>query len=162
VIPPPSQVDPAEFRQLLGRFATGVTILTAHAPDGTLQGMTANSLASVSLVPPLVLVSIDHRAAMHGTFLQVRSFAINILSAGQEALSRRFANSVDDRFDGVGYHTSPRGLVLLDGALAHLECEREALHEAGDHTIVVARVVAGAAHDRRPLCYFRGGYAELA
>ena len=155
-------VDPAEFRQLLGRFTTGVCILTAHAADGELQGMTANSLSSVSLVPPLVLLSIDHRARMHPTLTTCRAFAVNILSAGQEAVSRRFAAEHPDRFDGVGYHVSPRGLVLLDGALAHLELEREACHEAGDHTIVVGRVMAGAAHDGRPLCYFRGGYAALA
>ena len=77
-------------------------------------------------------------------------------------MSRRFANDHDDRFEGVGYQESPRGLVLLDGALAHLEVERETCHEAGDHTIVIGRVVGGAAHEGRPLCYFRGGYAALA
>lgn len=155
-------VDPAEFRQLMGRFATGVCVLTARTAEGRLQGMTANSLSSVSLVPPLVLVSIDHRAAMHPTLTTCTAFAINILSAGQEAVSRRFANDHEDRFDGVGYQESQRGLVLLDGALAHLEVEREACHEAGDHTLVIGRVVAGTAHDGRPLCYFRGGYAALA
>jgi flavin reductase (DIM6/NTAB) family NADH-FMN oxidoreductase RutF len=158
----PLAVDAAEFRQLMGRFATGVCVLTAHAADGELQGMTANSLSSVSLHPPLVLLSIDHRARMHPTLSTCRAFAINILAAGQEAVSRRFAAEHPDRFDGVGYHVSPRGLVLLDGALAHLEIEREACHEAGDHTLVVGRVVAGAAHEGRPLCYFRGGYAALA
>lgn len=158
----PLAVDPAEFRQLMGRFATGVCILTAHAADGELQGMTANSLSSVSLVPPLLLLSIDHLAKMHRTLTTCRAFTVNVLSAGQEALSRRFAAEHEDRFDGVGYHVSPRGLVLLDGALAHIEVEREACHEAGDHTIVVGRVLAGAAHEGRPLCYFRGGYAALA
>lgn len=155
-------VEPAEFRQLLGRFTTGVCVLTARTPDGRLQGMTANSLSSISLVPPLVLVSIDHRAAMHSTLTACRAFAVNILSAGQEGVSRRFASDHEDRFDGVGYRESPRGLVLLDGALAHLEVERETCHEAGDHTLVIGRVVAGAAHEGRPLCYFRGGYAALA
>jgi flavin reductase (DIM6/NTAB) family NADH-FMN oxidoreductase RutF len=155
-------VDPAEFRQLLGRFTTGVCVLTAHTADGRLQGMTANSLSSVSLVPPLVLLSIDHRAAMHPTLTTCRAFAVNILGAGQEGVSRRFANDHEDRFEGVGYQESPRGLVLLDGALAHLEVERETCHEAGDHTIVIGRVVGGAAHEGRPLCYFRGGYAALA
>jgi flavin reductase (DIM6/NTAB) family NADH-FMN oxidoreductase RutF len=155
-------VEPAEFRQLLGRFTTGVCVLTARTADGRLQGMTANSLSSISLVPPLVLVSIDHRAAMHHTLTNCRAFAVNILSTGQEGVSRRFASDHEDRFDGVGYRESPRGLVLLDGALAHLEVERETCHEAGDHTLVIGRVVAGAAHEGRPLCYFRGGYAALA
>jgi flavin reductase (DIM6/NTAB) family NADH-FMN oxidoreductase RutF len=155
-------VEPAEFRQLLGRFTTGVCILTARTADGRLQGMTANSLSSISLVPPLVLVSIDHRAAMHPTLTTCRAFAVNILSAGQEGVSRRFASDHEDRFDGVGYQETQAGLVLLDGALAHLEVERETCHEAGDHTLVIGRVVGGAAHEGRPLCYFRGGYAALA
>jgi flavin reductase (DIM6/NTAB) family NADH-FMN oxidoreductase RutF len=155
-------VDQAQFRQLLGRFATGVTVLTARDADGRPHGMTANSLASVSLEPPLVLLSIDHAAAMHELLTTGPAFAINILSSTQETLSRRFAQEREERFDGVGYQDSPRGLILLDGALAHLECERVATHEAGDHTILVGLVVAGAANEGRPLCYFRGGYASLA
>ena len=155
-------VDEAQFRQLLGRFATGVTVITARDADGHPRGMTANSLASVSLEPPLVLVSIDHAAAMHDLLMTSPAFAINILASNQETVSRRFAQDREARFDGVGYQESPRGLFLLDGALAHLECEREATHEAGDHTILVGRVVAGTTRDSRPLCYFRGGYASLA
>lgn len=155
-------VDQAQFRQLLGRFATGVTVITARAADGRPHGMTANSLASVSLDPPLILLSIDHAAAMHKLLTTGPAFAVNVLASTQETVSRRFAQDRDERFDGVGYQDSPRGLILLDGALAHLECERVATHEAGDHTILVGRVIAGSANDGRPLCYFRGGYASLA
>jgi len=155
-------VDQAHFRQLLGRFATGVTVITARDAEGRPHGMTANSLSSVSLEPPLILLSIDHEASMHGLLVTSPAFAVNILSASQEAVSRRFAQDREERFDGVGYQESPRGLVLLDGALAHLECERVATHEAGDHTILVGLVVAGNANEGRPLCYFRGGYASLA
>ena len=155
-------VDQAHFRQLLGRFATGVTVITARDADGRPHGMTANSLASVSLEPPLILLSIDHEASMHGLLVSTAAFAVNILSSSQETVSRRFAQDREERFDGVGYQESPRGLILLDGALAHLECERVATHEAGDHTILVGRVVAGNANEGRPLCYFRGGYASLA
>lgn len=155
-------VDQAHFRQLLGRFATGVTVITARDGDGRPHGMTANSLASVSLEPPLILLSIDHEASMHRLLITSPVFAVNILSSAQEAVSRRFAEERDERFDGVGYQESPRGLILLDGALAHLECERVATHEAGDHTILVGQVMAGAAFEGRPLCYFRGGYASLA
>jgi flavin reductase (DIM6/NTAB) family NADH-FMN oxidoreductase RutF len=157
-----SAVDQAQFRQLLGRFATGVTVITARDPEGRPHGMTANSLASVSLEPPLLLLSIDHGAAMHGLLLTAPVFAVNILASNQETVSRRFAVDRAERFEGIGYQESPRGLILLDGALAHLECERDATHEAGDHTILVGRVVAGTALDGRPLCYFRGGYASLA
>jgi flavin reductase (DIM6/NTAB) family NADH-FMN oxidoreductase RutF len=155
-------VDPAQFRQLLGRFATGVAVITVIGPDGRPCGMTANSLASVSLIPPLVSVSIDHRAEMHALITKTETFVANILAQDQEALSRRFADPHDDRFDGVGYHLSPDGGVLLEGAVAHIECCREVMHEAGDHTIVIGRVVAGTTTERRPLLYFRGGYAALA
>lgn len=158
----PNAVDQAQFRQLLGRFATGVTVLTARDANGRPHGMTANSLASVSLEPPLILLSIDHEAAMHDLLVSAPAFAVNILASNQETVSRRFAQDRDERFDGIGYQESPRGLILLDGALAHIECERAATHEAGDHTILVGSVVAGSAREGRPLCYFRGGYASLA
>ena len=136
-------------------------VLTANDIEGRPHGMTVNSLTSVSLVPPLLLVCIDHQATMHDTLLAERRFAANILSAPQEALARRFAGKHDDRFDGIGYHLGESGLVLLDGALAHLECEREVVHPAGDHSVIVARVVGGRAVDGRPLLYYRGGYAVL-
>ena len=157
----PSELDPAQFRELLGRFATGVTILTVTAPDGRPLGMTANSLASVSLRPPLVSVCVDCEAEMHNAILSVRQFVVNILCSNQESLARRFADKHEDRFDGVGYHLSPDGLILLDGTLAHIECERHAEYSSGDHTIVVGRVVGGETSDGRPLLYYRGGYATL-
>ena len=157
-----AQTAKTQIRDLFGRFATGVTVITARDADGRPHGMTANSLASVSLEPPLILLSIDHEASMHGLLVTTTAFAVNILSSAQETVSRRFAQDREERFDGVGYQESPRGLILLDGALAHLECERVTTHEAGDHTILVGRVVAGNANEGRPLCYFRGGYASLA
>jgi flavin reductase (DIM6/NTAB) family NADH-FMN oxidoreductase RutF len=125
------------------------------------QGMTASSLASVSLHPPLVSVCIDHAAAMHDVIAAAPVFVVNILESAQEALSRRFADRHDDRFDGIGYHRSPDGLVLLDGALAHIECERFAVHPGGDHSIVLGRVIGGSTGDGHPLLYYRGGYAAL-
>lgn len=154
-------VDDSQFRQLLGRFATGVAVVTVTSPDGRPHGMTANSLASVSLRPPLLSVSIDRAAAMHDLIVRADQFVVNVLASHQEALSRRFADPHDDRFDGVGYYMSQEGGVLLDGALAHIECARHESVEAGDHTIVIGRVLAGAASDGRPLLYYRGGYAAL-
>jgi flavin reductase (DIM6/NTAB) family NADH-FMN oxidoreductase RutF len=154
-------VDAAQFRQLLGRFATGVSILTVTASDGRLLGMTANSLASVSLYPPLISVCVDHEAEMHGVILQVEQFAVNVLSSSQETLARRFADKHEDRFDGVGYQVTPDGLILLGGALAHIECQRYADYPGGDHTIVLGRVVGGSTGKGRPLLYYRGGYAAL-
>ena len=145
----------------MGRFATGVTVLTVDGPGDRPLGMTASSLASVSLVPPLVSVCIDHEAELHDTILAAPVFVVNILESGQEVLSRRFADRHEDRFDGVGYHRSPEGLVLLDGALAHLECEHFARHPGGDHTIVIGRVIGGQTSEGRPLLYYRGGYGAL-
>jgi flavin reductase (DIM6/NTAB) family NADH-FMN oxidoreductase RutF len=154
-------VDPSHFRQLLGHFATGVTILTVTTPAGRPLGMTANTLVSVSLRPPLISVCVDRTADIHDAILQADEFAVNLLSSPQETLARRFADQHEDRFDGVGYSLSPEGLLLLDGALAYIECERQAEYPAGDHTIVVARVIGGATAEGRPLLYYRGGYAAL-
>jgi flavin reductase (DIM6/NTAB) family NADH-FMN oxidoreductase RutF len=152
-------VEPPQFRQLLGRFATGVTVLTSRLPDGEPIGMTANSLASVSLDPPLVLVSVEKRHDMHTAMEKGTHFVFNILSSEQEALSRRFAASEKDRFRGVSYRENQSGIAILDGVVAHIECEKQAAVPGGDHTIFIGLVVGGDATDRRPLLYYRGGYA---
>jgi flavin reductase (DIM6/NTAB) family NADH-FMN oxidoreductase RutF len=157
----PAEIDPSQFRQLLGRFATGVTILTVATPDGRPLGMTANSLASVSLHPPLISVCVDREAEMHDAILSAPQFVVNVLASPQEALARRFSDKHEDRFDGVGYRLSPEGLILLDGVLAHIECDRYVQYPGGDHTLVVGRVTGGTAGDGRPLLYYRGGYAAL-
>jgi 3-hydroxy-9,10-secoandrosta-1,3,5(10)-triene-9,17-dione monooxygenase reductase component len=155
-------MDQYEFRQLCGRFATGVTIVTAIGEDGLPVGMTANSFASVSLDPPLISVAVDHAASMHGAMRAGTCFTINILEAHQEALSRRFAAGLPDRFEGIGWHRGPDGGVILDGVLAHIRCEKWSEVEAGDHTIVIGRVTGGAAAEHgRPLLYYRGGYGDF-
>ena len=156
-----SEIDPSQFRQLLGRFATGVTILTTTTVQGQPLGMTANSLSSVSLHPPLISVCVDREAEMHDIILEATEFVVNVLASPQEALARRFSDKHEDRFDGIGYHLSPDGLVLLGGALAHIECQRYADYPGGDHTIVVGRVIGGSTSKGRPLLYYRGGYAAI-
>ncbi len=151
-------VDPAEFRHLCGHFATGVVILTAVDAAGRPAGMTANSFASVSLVPPLISINVDHAADMHGVLLAAPRWTVNVLESAQEPLSRRFAGNVGPRFDGVGYQLDDRGHLALDGVLATICCERHAHFAAGDHTIFVGRVTGGAVHPGRPLLYYRGGY----
>jgi len=153
-------VAPPLFRQLMGRFATGVTVITA-TDAGAPRGMTASSVASVSLAPPLLSVCVEMEAALHDLFIQSPNFAVNVLAEDQEELSRRFAGPQIATFEGVGYHTSERGLVLLDGSVAHIECRRVATHAAGDHTILLGGVIGGGAHEARPLLHFRGGYASL-
>ena len=154
-------MDAAQFRQLLGRFASGVTVLTVVDSGGRPMGMTATSLASVSLDPPLISVCIDHEAELHDVILKSAEFVVNILSSNQETLARRFSDKHEDRFDGIGYHLSPEGLILLDGTLAHIICERAGEYPGGDHTILIGKVVGGATRSGRPLLYYRGGYAAL-
>jgi flavin reductase (DIM6/NTAB) family NADH-FMN oxidoreductase RutF len=156
-----TEIDPAQFRQLLGRFATGVAIVTIVGPDGRPMGMTANSLSSVSLRPPLISICVDRAAEMHDAILRVTDFVINVLGSHQETLARRFADKHEDRFDGIGYDLTPEGLILLGGALAHIECHRHAEYPGGDHTIVLGRVTGGITSKGRPLLYYRGGYAAI-
>lgn len=152
-------VNPALFRQLLGRFATGVTVLTTRDLAGDPVGMTASSLAAVSLNPPLLSVCVDVTADMHRALSASGGFVINVLAQDQEELSRRFADLPPEaRFQGVAWREAGEGLVLLDGALAHIECERYAEFPLGDHTLFVGRVTGGAVGEGEPLLYYRGGY----
>jgi flavin reductase (DIM6/NTAB) family NADH-FMN oxidoreductase RutF len=113
-------------------------------------------------VPPLILVCIDLAASMHDALLRAPHFAVNILSADQEPLSRRFSGLDEHhRFDGLGYTIGVTGSALLEEALAQIECRRLAQHAAGDHTVIIGEVEAAVAHDARPLLYYRGGYAQL-
>jgi flavin reductase (DIM6/NTAB) family NADH-FMN oxidoreductase RutF len=153
-------VDPAQFRQLLGRFATGVSVLTACGPDGPV-GMTASSIASISLHPPLLLVAVDHANDMHAAMVGASQFVVNILATDQEAVARRFASEKTNRFDGVGYRENRHGVPLIDGALAHIECTKHASIPGGDHTVFFGLVTGGEVTNRNPLLYYRGGYASL-
>lgn len=155
-------IDPDTFRATLGRFASGVTIVTARDGEGADHGMTVSAFSSVSLQPPLVVACIAHDASMHDILQRHDRIGVNVLCSSQEHLSRRFADQQEtDRFDGIGYSRGESGVVLLDEALAHIEARVVARHEAGDHTVLIAEVEAAAPHDGRPLLYYRGGYAQL-
>lgn len=155
-------IDLDTFRSVLGRFASGITVITVVDTDGRDMGMTVSAFASVSLEPPLVSVCIDRAASMYRALCGAERFGVNILASEQEAMSRRFAG-VDSahRFDGLGYERGESGVVMLDDSLAHMECERVAQHEAGDHTLFIGRVERAIVRDARPLLYYRGGYARL-
>lgn len=154
-------IDPALFRSVLGRFAAGVTVVTARDAAGTDHGMTVSAFCSLSLEPPLVLICIERTTVMHEVLASASQFAVNILASDQESISRRFAEQIDDRFAGVGYTRGITGTALLDGILAYVECDIVARYPGGDHTIIVGEVIAAAAHLERPLLYYRGGYAQL-
>lgn len=125
------------------------------------MGMTASSLASVSLEPPLLLVAVDRKHDLHDALLAAPHFAINLLAADQEALSRRFADDDTNRFDGVGYRESRHGVPLLDHVLAHIECAMHATVPSGDHSVYFGLVTGGDVTEQAPLIYYRGGYANL-
>ncbi len=152
-----------DFRNALGCFATGITIMTTCDPDGRMVGITVNSFASVSLDPPLISFCLDRHANSLASFLASHHFVVNVLSEEQEALSAAFARSSGgDKFVGVPFETTPTGCPMLPLSLSHLECEREAVHDAGDHLLVIGRVVRLALRaEGRPLLYFRGRYAKL-
>jgi len=156
-------VDPSQFRQLLGRFATGVTVVTTRDQAGKPIGMTASSVASVSLDPPLVLVSVARDNDMHPALKAADRFVLNVLASDQEAISRRFADEHPNRFDGIGYRETRQGLPVLEGVLASIECEKHAEAPGGDHTVFFGLVTGGSVSDGGggPLLYYRGGYAGL-
>jgi flavin reductase (DIM6/NTAB) family NADH-FMN oxidoreductase RutF len=156
-------VDQLEFRRVMGHFATGVTVVTSHDGAGKLGGLTANSVASVSLDPPLVLVCVDKKSDSYPMFDASQSFAVNILANEQETLSRRFAKSGGDKFTGVGFRIGTTGCPILTDTIAFLDCKVRYTFEAGDHTIYVGEAVeieVGSEAD--PLLYFRGGYRNLS
>ncbi|MGB9151531.1 MAG: flavin reductase family protein [Alphaproteobacteria bacterium] len=158
-----NKIDSAVFRQTMGCFATGVAVVTAQDPEWGSIGLTVNSLTSVSLDPPLMLFCLDKKAALHKPFRRAKFFAFNILSAGQENVSRHFA----DRH----HHAAPENMwdkpkedcPLLRGTLGWIICRPHAFHQGGDHTIFVGEVVGlhKRADAAAPLVYFHGRYRDL-
>ena len=151
--------DAVLFRHVLGHYPTGVAVITALTPSGPV-GLSMNSFTSVSLTPPLVLFC---PALSSGTWPQLREvgkIAINVLSAGQESVSRLFASRVDDRFANLAWSAGSNGAPLIDDALGWLECTVHAEYPAGDHSVVIAEIGRMGVHSEidEPLVYFRGGY----
>ncbi len=160
----PAASDAVSFRRAMGALAGGVTIVTTRGRGGQPCGLTATAVSLVSQEPPLLLACVSHRADCHADFLQTDVFAINVLSAGQEELSRRFGRKDGEKFAGVAFETGRLGLPVLPGVLAVLECRVTARHPAGDHTILIGRAEAWrltADQTASPLIYYRRGYRQL-
>lgn len=152
-----------DFRDVMGSFATGVTVVTACSDTGDLVGMTANSFSAVSLEPPLVLFCIDRRANCFSVFNAASSFAVNVLTDSQTDVSAVFASTDDDRFAKVGSQIGVTGAPVIDGALASIECNVHARYDGGDHEIVVGHVQhMQMSEAESPLLYFAGRYRTLS
>jgi flavin reductase (DIM6/NTAB) family NADH-FMN oxidoreductase RutF/DNA-binding IclR family transcriptional regulator len=159
----PTSVDPIRFRQVLGQYPTGVAVVTATGPHGEPIGMTVGSFTSVSLDPPLVAFLPDKRS---GSWQAMRTsgkrFCVNVLGADQEEVCRAMAARGAEKFGGIDWRLSPHGNPLITGSVAYIDCLVEAVHDAGDHDIVVGRVqhldVENSAY---PLLFFRGGYGSF-
>ena len=150
------------FRQALGQFCTGVTTVTTVAADGELVGITVNSFNSLSLDPPLILWSIANTTPSFSCFKLDDPFVVNVLGADQEDLAMQFARSgSDSKFNGVKTHAGLRGIPIIDGCVAHLECEVDARHPGGDHDIIVGRVRRIFNLRKAPLLFHDGVFHSL-
>jgi len=162
VTEPPTSFDSAKFRQVLGHFPTGVTVITAALDSGPV-GLAVASFASVSLDPPLVAFFPDKGSSSWPKIEAAGSFCVNVLAEDQEEVCRRFASKADDKFTGLGWKPAGSGAPLLDGVLAWVDCDIDSVTDAGDHHCVIGRVrELEVGHDGAPLLFFRGGYGRFA
>lgn len=156
-------IDPKDLRQVLGRYPTGVAIVTTRTADGRAVGLTINSFASLSLDPALVLWSLVDRSPNLGAFLDARHFAISVLADHHQGLASRFANpAVLDKFHQVAVREAPEGVPVIADALATLVCANDSHQRAGDHELFVGRVLRIDRHDGAPLVFHGGCFAALA
>lgn len=153
--------DPAVFRKTLGKFLTGVTVVTTRDREGKRWGMTANSFSSVSLDPPLVSVCIANRAASYPAFLSAGHFGISILSAGQQDVAMRFAKPFEDKFEGLPFKEPAPGSLVLEGSAATLACRTHAVVPAGDHIVLLGHVLECAVDDVPVLGYSEGRLFDM-
>ena len=154
------------LRALMGRFATGVTVVAArHGP--LLAGMTANAIASVSIDPPLMMASVARRAETHTAIVGSHAFALSVLTAEQRDLAECFAQPTTaeklKRFCDAAWHEAETGSPILEGALAYFDCRLTDRHEGGDHSVFIGEIVAaGYREDAEPLLWYASGYRQLA
>ena len=153
--------DNKAFRQCLGKFATGVTVVTCSDGDGNPCGITANSFSSVSLDPPLILWNIAKVSNSLEAYLDAEHFAINVLSSGQKDVSSHFARSDHTIFDDVEFALSSDGVPILPGTIATFECRTDTIHDCGDHYIIIGEVERFHVEERDPLLFYSGGYRSI-
>lgn len=156
-----SSIDPRDFRNALGTYATGVTIITAATPDGKPYGLTCNSFASVSLNPPLVLWSLVVYSSSLTVFQNASHFSVNVLGASQQALANKFAKSSDDKFTGVDWTPGLGKAPVLAESVANFQCRSVNRYYGGDHVIFLGAVEAYSYNREEPLLFARGGYGRF-
>lgn len=154
-------INKDEFRHALGRFASGVTVVTTKDADGKLHGITVSAFCSVSLAPPLILICIDKHTGSHHAFEQNEFFTVNILREDQQHYSDQFASHLPDKFDGIEFYENDNNVPVLKDVLANLECRRVNAHDNGDHTIFVGQIERTTVTNGKPLVYFHGNYQKL-
>jgi len=157
-----SHAEPATFRSIMSAFPTGVTVITTTGADGEPKGFTSNAVTSVSLAPPMLLVCVALTSETLPVLRHTRRFVVNFLKGGEHEISDRFARKGGDKFDGVAYHNHDGLPVLRDHAIAHAVCETETEIEAGDHIVLIGRVLDGDAivGQTQPLLYYRSKYTS--
>lgn len=148
------------FREVLGRFATGVTVVTAFE-DGVPVGFTCQAFASLSLQPPMVVLAPAKTSTSWPRMVKAGAFCVNILTDEQRAVSEAFAESREDKFKGVPWHFGAAGTPVVDGCLAWVECALGAVHDAGDHELVTGRVLELGVSEGNPLIFYRSGYGRF-
>lgn len=154
--------DSRQFRDALGRFATGITVVTMLGKNSMPLGVTVNSFSSLSLEPPLILFSLARKGGHCAEFEQAGQFSVNVLNGHQQELSDRFSSAMDNRFNGIQYTAGENGCPVFEDSLAVFECAAHATHDGGDHVIFVGRVTSMLTNDReKSLIYYKGEYREL-
>jgi flavin reductase (DIM6/NTAB) family NADH-FMN oxidoreductase RutF len=157
---PCTVIDPLDLRRALGRFATGVTVITSCAPDGRRLGVTANSFNTVSLKPPIVLWSLSDESPSLASFLAAGHFVVNVLTLNQLDLCQRFSRPAMDKFSGIPFSDGLEGMPVLDGCAATIECRIVNHHVVGDHVLFLGQVQRYAYEDADPLLFCNGQYIQ--
>lgn len=150
----------AHYREVMGRFATGVTVVTTLDDDGP-SGFTCQAFLSLSLDPELVALGVATSSRTWNRIQRTGHLCVNVLSDRQEGLARAFAEKAEQKFEGVGWRRGPLGMPVLEDTVAWAECDLLDVHPAGDHALAVAKVVALGSGDGRPLVFYRGGYGTF-
>ncbi len=154
-------INKDEFRAALGRFASGVTVITTRDNDGNLHGITVSAFCSVSLEPPLILICVEKTTGSYRALEESENFVVNILREDQQYYSDQFASYLPEKFNGIEFEMNDADIPVLKNTLANLECRLVNAYDGGDHTIFIGLVEKNLVADEQPLIYYHGNYRKL-